>query len=83
MAAQAICAVDLRAYERELVREMRGRNRLARIVRTFMRSPALSKRAARNLERDPGRAQVLVDAIAGCGPLEPALNFGNLLRLVA
>jgi len=80
---ESLAPSALRSYESELVREMRARNRLARIVRTFMRSPALSKRAARNLERDPGRAQMLVDAIAGSGPLEPALNFGNLLRLVA
>jgi len=72
-----------RGYEADLTREMRQRNRLARIVRSVVRSAALSKRAARNLERDPGRAQLLIDAIAGCGPLEPALRFSNLLRLVA
>ena len=35
---------------------MRQRERLARVVRTVMRSPLLSKRAARNLGREPARA---------------------------
>ncbi len=73
----------LRGYEIELRDEMQRRNRLARIVRSFVRSAALSKRVARNLERNPARGQILIDAIAGCGPLEPALRLGNLLRLVA
>jgi geranylgeranyl reductase family protein len=70
-------------YSAELSGEMRRRGKLARIVRSFVGSAALSKRAARNVGRDPERAQVLIDAIAGCGPVEPALRLGNLLRLVA
>jgi geranylgeranyl reductase family protein len=73
----------VREYASDLSREFRLRNRLARIVRSVVRSAALSKRAARNLQRDPSRGQALIDAIAGCGPLEPALRFGNLLGLVA
>ncbi len=70
-------------YGADLSGEMRRRRKLARIVRSFTGSAALSKRAARNVERDPERAQILIDAIAGCGPVEPALRLGNLLRLVA
>ncbi len=70
-------------YAADLSSEMRRRSKLARIVRSFTGSAALSKRAARNVERDPERAQILIDAIAGCGPVEPALRLGNLLRLVA
>jgi geranylgeranyl reductase family protein len=70
-------------YASELSSEMRHRSKLARIVRSFTGSAALSKRVARNVERDPERAQILIDAIAGCGPVEPALALGNLLRLVA
>jgi geranylgeranyl reductase family protein len=70
-------------YASELSDEMRRRSKLARIVRSFIGSAVLSKRAARNVERDPERAQLLVDAIAGCGPVEPALRLGNLFRLVA
>ena len=73
----------IEAYATEVTREFRLRSRLARIVRSLVRSAALSKRAVRNLERDPARAQSVIDAIAGCGPLEPALRFGNLLGLVA
>lgn len=71
------------SYAAGVTAEFRLRTRLARIVRGLVRSAALSRRAARNLERDPSRAQSLIDAIAGCGPLEPALRFGNLLGLVA
>ncbi len=70
-------------YASELSSEMRHRSKLARIVRSFTGSAALSKRVARNVERDPERAQILIDAVAGCGPVEPALALGNLLRLVA
>lgn len=74
---------SIEIYSADLSREMRRRGRLARIVRSFVGSPALSKRVARNVERDPRRVQVLIDAIAGCGPVEPALRLGALLRLVA
>lgn len=70
-------------YGSALSGEMRRRGKLARIVRSFTGWAALSRRAARNIERDPERAQVLIDAVAGCGPVEPALALGNLLRLVA
>lgn len=73
----------IETYANEIAREFRMRNRLARIVRSVVRSGVLSRRAARNLQRDPSRGQTLIDAIAGCGPLEPALRFGNLLALVA
>jgi flavin-dependent dehydrogenase len=73
----------LERYESTLARDMRLRERLARIVRTVMRSPLLSKRAARNLGREPARAQVLIDALAGCGPVEDALRIGNIVKLVA
>ena len=70
-------------YGADLSGEMRRRAKLSWIVRSFVGYAALSKRAARNVERDPERAQVLIDAIAGCGPVEPALRLGTLLRLVA
>ncbi|HET9393101.1 MAG TPA: NAD(P)/FAD-dependent oxidoreductase [Candidatus Rubrimentiphilum sp.] len=73
----------LQHYEMTLARDMRQRERLARIVRTVVRSPLLSKRAARNLARDPARAQALIDALAGCGPVEDALRIGNIVKLVA
>jgi geranylgeranyl reductase family protein len=73
----------LERYEATIARDMRQRERLARIVRTFVRSPLLSKRAARNLGREPARAQVLIDALAGCGAVEAALRIGNILKLVA
>ena len=86
--AEAIAAPSSRRavienYGSKLSGEMRRRAKLARIVRMFTGSAALSKRAARNIERNPERAQALIDAIAGCGPVEPALALGNLLRLVA
>lgn len=70
-------------YSADLAGEMRRRGKLARIVRSFVGSHMLSQRVARNVQRDPERAQVLIDAIAGCGPVEPALGLGTLLRLVA
>lgn len=73
----------LQRYESTVIREMKQRERLARIVRTVVRSPLLSKRAARNLGRDPARAQSLIDALAGCGPVEDALRIGNIMKLVA
>ena len=73
----------LERYESTVTRDMRQRERLARVVRTVIRSPLLSKRAARNLGREPARAQVLIDALAGCGPVEDALRIGNILKLVA
>ncbi len=73
----------LERYESALTREMRQRERLAKIVRSFVRSPLLSKRAARNLQREPARVQVFIDAIAGCGPIESALRIGNIVKLVA
>ena len=76
-------AASLDAYCAAVTRELRLRGRLAKIVRTVVRSAALSKRVARNLDRDPTRAQSLIDAIAGCGPLEPALRVRALLGLVA
>jgi len=83
VAATASARDSLDRYASELSAEMRRREKLARIVRSFTGSTMLSKRAARNVERDPERAQALIDAIAGSGPVEPALRFGNLLRLVA
>ncbi len=83
VAAPASGRSAIKNYATELAAEMRRRGKLARIVRSFTGSAALSKRAARNVERDPERAQVLIDAIAGCGPVGPALALGNLLRLVA
>lgn len=79
--ARATAAIE--RYRMEVTRELRLRARLAKVVRSVVRSAPLSKRAARNIERHPERAQHLVDAIAGCGPLEPALRFRNLLGLVA
>jgi geranylgeranyl reductase family protein len=73
----------LERYESTLTRDVRLRQRLARIVRAFVRSPLLSKRAARNLQREPARAQVLIDALSGCGTVEDALRIGNILKLVA
>jgi len=73
----------LERYRSEMNGELRMRARLAKIVRSVVRSAPLSKRAARNIERHPERAQQLIDAIAGCGPLEPALRIRSLLGLVA
>ena len=83
VAAPSSARVAIENYGSELAAEMRRRGKLARIVRSFTGSAALSRRAARNVERNPERAQILIDAIAGCGPVEPALALGNLLRLVA
>jgi geranylgeranyl reductase family protein len=83
VAAASSVRTVIESYACELSSEMRRRSKLARIVRSFTGSAALSKRAARNIERDPERAQILIDAIAGCGPVEPALALGNLLGLVA
>jgi geranylgeranyl reductase family protein len=83
VAAPSSAPAAIARYASEFSGEMRRRGKLARVVRSFTGSSMLSKRAARNVERDPERAQVLIDAIAGCGPVEPALRLGNLLRLVA
>ncbi len=83
VAAPSSSAAEIENFGSELSGEMLRRGKLARIVRTFTGSALLSKRVARNVERDPDRAQILIDAVAGCGPVEPALALGNLLRLVA
>ena len=70
-------------YDTELRGEMRQRARLSTIVRVFVRSSLLSRRAAGVLQRDPARAQPLVDAVAGSGPVGAALRVGVLARLVA
>jgi len=73
----------LERYEDTLTRDMQLRERLAQVVRSFVRYPLLSKRVARNLRREPERARALVDAISGCGTVEAALRVGNIMRLVA
>ncbi len=83
VASSSSSRTPIERYGADLSGEMRRRAKLARIVKSFVGYAALSKRAARNVERDPERAQVLIDAIAGCGPVEPALRLGTLLRLVA
>lgn len=83
LATPAATNALLQLYTSTVTRDMRQREQLARIVRTVIRSPLLSKRAARNLGRDAGRAQVLIDALAGCGAVDDALRIGNIVKLVA
>lgn len=70
-------------YEGALSRELHLRERLGARIRLLLAVPPLAKRAARVLAREPQRAQALVDAIGGCGPIEPALRFAAVFGLVA
>ncbi|MGZ3498427.1 MAG: NAD(P)/FAD-dependent oxidoreductase [Vulcanimicrobiaceae bacterium] len=70
-------------YERETLRETLARRRLAQMVKVLMGVPLLARRAARNIERVPGLAPSLMDAVACRVPAGRAYSPAILARLLA
>lgn len=72
----------LRFYQVQLRREMVQRARLASLVKWVIRSRVLSRRAARNLSRDPSRVTELLDALTGCAEPREAFRLSSLAALI-
>jgi flavin-dependent dehydrogenase len=67
IAAQSICSEDLRTYEPRVRREIQSRERSARGVARFIRSPLLARTGAAMLRHAPALLQPLVTAATGAG----------------
>ena len=61
----------------------RSRARIAALVSLLIKTPWLSKRAARNLQRSADLRRAIMAVIAGQEPPREPLNSAMVLRLVA
>jgi len=70
-------------YQREHDRIFRSRARVASLVSLLIKTPWVSKRAARNLQRSDDLRTLIMAVISGQDPAQRPFNAATVLRLVA